>query len=46
MAVGPCTLVLTLTRQDGARPGGRLVVQLPKPVRGFVAGFDAGRTPR
>ena len=41
VAVGPCTLVLTLTREDGARPGGKLVVQLPKAVRGFVAGFDA-----
>ena len=45
VAVGPCTLVLTLTREDGARPGGRLVVQLPKPVRGFVAGFDARAYP-
>ncbi|HVC67170.1 MAG TPA: hypothetical protein VND44_06205 [Acidimicrobiales bacterium] len=45
VAVGPCTLVLTLTRQDGARPGGRLVVQLPKAVRGFVAGFDARAYP-
>ena len=43
--VGPCTLVLTLTREDGARPGGRLVVQLPKAVRGFVAGFDAQSYP-
>jgi hypothetical protein len=41
VAVGPCTLVLTLDRPDEARPGGRLVVQLPKAVRGFVAGFDA-----
>jgi hypothetical protein len=45
VAVGPCTLVLTLTREDGARPGGRLVVQLPKAVRGFVAGFDARAYP-
>jgi len=45
VAVGPCTLVLTLTREDGARPGGRLVVQLPKAVRGFVAGFDAEAYP-
>ena len=44
VAVGPCTLVLTLTRDD-ARPGGRLVVQLPKAVRGFVAGFDAREYP-
>ncbi len=45
VAVGPCTLVLTLTRVDGTRPGGRLVVQLPKAVRGFVAGFDARAYP-
>ena len=45
VAVGPCTLELTLVHPDG-RPGGRLVVQLPKPVRGFVDGFDAGHYPR
>lgn len=45
VAVGPCTLVLTLTRDDGTRPGGRLVVQLPKAVRGFVHGFDARAYP-
>jgi len=45
VAVGPCTLVLTLTSADGTRPGGRLVVQLPKAVRGFVAGFDARAYP-
>ena len=45
VAVGPCTLVLTLTREDGVRPGGRLVVQLPKAVRGFVSWFDAQAYP-
>lgn len=45
VSVGPCTLLLTLVHPDG-RPGGRLVVQLPKPVRGFVDGFDAGRFPK
>ena len=45
VAVGPCTLVLTLSKGDG-RPGGRLTVQLPKPVRGFVDGFDAARYPQ
>ena len=45
VAVGPCTLVLTLTKEDG-RPGGKLVVQLPKPVRAFVDGFDAARYPK
>ena len=44
VSVGPCTLLLTLVHPDG-RPGGRLVVQLPKPVRGFVDGFDAGLYP-
>jgi hypothetical protein len=44
VAVGPCTLQLTLVHPDG-RPGGKLVVQLPKPVRGFVDRFDAGRYP-
>ncbi len=43
VAVGPCTLILTLVRPGDGRSGGRLVVQLPKPVRGFVDGFDAGR---
>lgn len=45
VAVGPCTLVLTLTKDNG-RPGGKLVVQLPKPVRAFVDGFDAARYPK
>jgi len=45
VAVGPCTLILTLVRSDG-RPGGKLTVQLPKPVRGFVDGFDAARYPQ
>ena len=46
VAVGPCTLVLTLVKPDDGRPAGKLVVQLPKPVRGFVDGFDAARYPR
>lgn len=45
VAVGPCTLILTLLKQDG-RPGGKLTVQLPKPVRGFVDRFDAAHYPR
>ena len=46
VAVGPCTLVLTLVKPDDGRPAGKLIVQLPKPVRGFVDGFDAARYPR
>ena len=46
VAVGPCTLILSLVRPEDGRSGGKLVVQLPKPVRGFVDGFDAGRYPQ
>jgi hypothetical protein len=45
VAVGPCSLEVTLVRPEDARPGGRLSVQLPKAVRGFVAGFDAEAYP-
>jgi hypothetical protein len=45
VAVGPCTLILTLLKEDG-RPGGKLTVQLPKPVRDFVDEFDAAHYPR
>jgi len=46
VAVGPCTLVLTLVKPGDGRPAGKLVVQLPKPVRSFVDRFDAARYPR
>ncbi len=39
VAVGPCTVVLGINRSDG-RPAGRLMAQLPKPVRQFVVAFD------
>jgi hypothetical protein len=45
VAVGPCTLILTLVKPEDGRPGGKLTIQLPKPVRGFVDGFDAARYP-
>jgi hypothetical protein len=45
VAVGPCSLVINLVARDDARPAGRLLVQLPKPVRQFVAAFDAGGFP-
>ncbi len=44
VAVGQCSLVVNLVTAD-LRPAGRLAVQLPKPVRRFVAGFDAGCYP-
>ena len=45
VAVGPCSLVITLTNPDDGRPAGKLAVQLPKAVRGFVTGFDDQRYP-
>lgn len=44
VAVGQCSLLVNLVTPD-LRPGGRLLVQLPKPVRQFVAEFDAGHYP-
>ncbi len=45
VVVGPCSLVIHLIGSKDGRPGGRLLVQLPKPVRRFVAAFDAGQFP-
>ncbi|HZM53924.1 MAG TPA: hypothetical protein VFC03_02740 [Acidimicrobiales bacterium] len=45
VAVGPCSLMINLAKPRDSRPGGRLSVQLPKPVRGFVAAFDARQYP-
>ncbi len=45
VAVGPCSLMITLVSPADARPAGRLWVQLPKPVRGFVSAFDAREYP-
>ncbi len=44
VAVGHCSLLIQLVGQD-QRPAGHLLVQLPKPVRQFVAAFDAFRYP-
>jgi len=45
VAVGPCTVVVEVNAPRDLRPAGRLVVQLPKPVRRFVTQFDAGHFP-
>ncbi len=45
VTVGHCSLMLTLIAPADARPAGRLWVQLPKPVRGFVAAFDTRQYP-
>lgn len=43
--VGHCSLFIELASASGTRPAGRLQVQLPKPVRHFVAAFDAQSYP-
>jgi hypothetical protein len=45
VVVGHCSLVINLVQPGDRRPAGRLQVQLPKPVRQFVAAFDARRYP-
>jgi|ERR1700730_12900818 hypothetical protein len=45
VAVGHCSLLINLVGPQDRRPAGRLLVQLPKPVRQFVAAFDARRYP-
>jgi hypothetical protein len=44
VAVGHCSLTINLVALD-SRPAGRLQVQMPKPVRRFVAAFDARQYP-
>ncbi len=45
VTVGPCSMMISLVRPADDRPAGRLHVQLPKPVRDFVAAFDARQYP-
>jgi hypothetical protein len=45
VSVGPCSLALSMVTSADRRPAGRLLVQLPKPVRRFVTGFDHGQFP-
>jgi hypothetical protein len=46
VTVGPCSMMISLVRPTDDRPAGRLHVQLPKPVRDFVAAFDARQYPQ
>jgi hypothetical protein len=39
--VGHCAVLIDVATGPENRPHGRLLVQLPKPVRQFVAAFDA-----
>lgn len=43
--VGHCSLLIDTVSSPELRPSGRLQVQLPKPVRQFVAAFDAQNYP-
>ena len=43
--VGHCSLLIDTVSPPGLRPSGRVQVQLPKPVRQFVAAFDAQTYP-
>ena len=43
--VGHCSLLIDTAAPPDFRPAGRLQVQLPKPVRQFVAAFDAQKYP-
>ncbi len=45
VTVGHCSMQITLVAPRDSRPAGRLHIQLPKPVRRFVAAFDAGQYP-
>ncbi len=44
VTVGHCSMVIALVAPD-LRPAGRLLLQLPKPVRRFVSAFDALKYP-
>jgi hypothetical protein len=43
--VGRCSLFIDTLAPPEFRPAGRLLVQLPKPVRQFVAAFDTQSYP-
>ncbi len=45
VAVGQCSLLISVASPRDLRPAGRLFVQLPKPVRAFVAAFDNQQYP-
>jgi hypothetical protein len=45
ITVGHCSLLVDLVQPADRRPAGRLLIQLPKPVRRFVAAFDARQYP-
>jgi hypothetical protein len=46
ITVGHCSMLITLVDPHDSRPAGRLHVQLSKPMRRFVASFDAMQYPK
>jgi hypothetical protein len=46
VSVGHCSIAVTVVKPTDLRPAGRLLIQLPKPVRRFVAAFDDRRYPQ
>jgi hypothetical protein len=45
ITVGHCSMLITLVNPHDARPAGRLLIQLSKTMRRFVAAFDAMQYP-
>ncbi len=45
VTVGHCSMLISLVKPDDRRPAGTLLVQLSKPIRRFVAAFDARQYP-
>lgn len=45
VTVGHCSMLMTLVNPRTGRPAGRLLIQLSKPIRQFVAAFDAMEYP-
>jgi hypothetical protein len=45
ITVGHCSMLITLVSPRDSRPAGRLLIQLSKPMRRFVAAFDARQYP-
>ncbi|HEV3280728.1 MAG TPA: hypothetical protein VG032_03900 [Acidimicrobiales bacterium] len=45
ITVGHCSMLITLVNPHDSRPAGRLLIQLSKPMRRFVAAFDAMQYP-
>lgn len=45
VTVGHCSMLVSLVNPEDRRPAGKLLIQLSKPMRRFVAAFDAWQYP-